>query len=58
MKVKPKQPKNKQVNSKDVDATEVHTNTHGKIITHNTQVGKGYLSMAVNQRQRQTAVPD
>jgi hypothetical protein len=27
------------------DATEVHTNTLGKIITHKTQVGKGYLSM-------------
>ena len=58
MKVKPKLPKNKQVNSKDRDATEEHTNTHGKIITHKTQVGKGYLSMVLNQRQRLTAASD
>jgi hypothetical protein len=56
MKVKPKQPRNKQVNrkqeEKDRDTTEVHTNTNTeKIITHKTQVGKGYLSMVLNQRQ-------
>ena len=27
-------------------------NTEQKIITHKTQVGKGYLSMILNQRQR------
>ena len=32
--------------------------TKQKTTTHKTHVGKSYLSMVLNQRQRQTAVPD
>ena len=32
--------------------------TKPKIITHKTQVGKGYLSMILNQRQQTTPASD
>ena len=32
--------------------------TTTKLTSHKTGGGKGYLSMVLNQRQRETAVPD